>query len=181
MPIQHINLDGRASDYPEALSTWEAAAPPVWRVLLYPHRSMSATGFVWVIGILAAGLAVPLLGVLGTQVLWGVLPFLILTVAGTWYFLMRNYRDGHIVEELSLWPDHMSLVRVEPRGQRRDWQANPYWVRVDARDEPMKHYLTLKGGPRDVEVGSFLSADERVTLQRELEDALRSLPPAPPA
>lgn len=174
MPIEQINLTGRASDYPEALSDY-SDAPPIWRVLLYPHRSLPATGFVWTIGLLSAGLAIPLIGVFGTNVLWGVLPFLILTVAGTWYFIMRNYRDGQIVEELSLWADQLTLVRVEPKGTRRDWQANPYWVKINERDEPVKHYLTLQGGPREVELGAFLSADERVALKTELENKIRQL------
>lgn len=175
MPIQHIALAGRASDYPEALSTSADATPPVWRVLLYPHRSMNAQGFVWVIAILTLGLSIPLFGVFGTAVLWGVLPFMLLTIGGTWFLIMRNYRDGQIVEELSLWQDTMTVVRVDPKGLRRDWQANPYWVQINERDEPVEHYLTLKGGPREVEIGAFLSADERVTLKRELEDALRNL------
>ena len=174
MPIEHIDLTGRASDYPEALSTYNDQTP-VWRVLLYPHRSLPATGFVWTIALLSAGLAIPLLGVFGTAVLWGVLPFLVITVAGTWYFIMRSYKDGQIVEELSLWSDHISLVRVDPKGERKDWQANPYWVQITERDEPVKHYLTLKGGPREVELGAFLSADERQTLKRQLEDELRNL------
>lgn len=174
MPIEPIDLAGRASDYPEALSTYSDTAPE-WRVLLYPHRSLPATGFVWVIGLLSAGLAFPLLGVFGTNVLWGVLPFLVITVAGTWYFIMRSYRDGQIVEELSLWKDQLTLVRVEPKGTRKDWQANPYWVRVSERDEPVKHYLTLQGGPREVELGAFLSPDERQELKASLESAILKL------
>ncbi len=174
MPIEHIDLNGRASDYPEALSTYDDK-PPIWRVLLYPHRSLPATGFVWTIGLLSAGLALPLLGVFGTNVLWGVLPFLVLTVASTWYFIMRSYRDGQIVEELSLWSDQLTLVRVDPKGARKDWQANPYWVQITERDEPVKHYLTLKGGPREVELGAFLSADERVELKLSLEREIMQL------
>ena len=174
MPIQHIDLSGRASDYPEALSRHEDQIP-VWRVLLYPHRSLPATGFAWTIGLLSLGLALPLFGILGTAVLWGVLPFLILTVWATWYFMMRSYRDGQIVEELSLWRDQLTLVHVDPKGGRKDWQANPYWVQVNERDTPVKHYLTLQGGPREVELGAFLSADERLILKSELEDEIRGL------
>ena len=174
MPIQHIDLTDRASDYPEALSTYEGRTP-LWRVLLYPHRSLPAKGFVWVIGLLSAGLAFPLLGVFGTAVLWGLLPFLILTVAATWYFIMASYRSGQIIEELSLWEDRLTLVRLDPKGRRRDWEANPYWVRVAERDTPVEHYLTLQGGPREVELGAFLSAEERQSLKTEIERNLGNL------
>ncbi|WP_299302056.1 DUF2244 domain-containing protein [uncultured Litoreibacter sp.] len=174
MPIQHIDLAGRASDYPEALSTYNDKTPE-WRVLLYPHRSLPATGFVWVIAVLCCGLSVPLFGVFGTAAFWGVLPFLIITVAALWGFIMRSYRDGHIVEELTLWQDRLTLVHIDPKGTRKDWQANPYWVQVAEHKKPVKHYLTLKGGLREVELGAFLSAEERIALKHQLEDELKNL------
>lgn len=174
MPIEHIELSERASDYPEALSSYEGRVPH-WRVLLYPHRSMNATGFVWVIAILVGGLALPVMAVFGTPVLWGLLPFLIVTVAALWYFIMRNYRDGHIIEELSLWEDRLTLVRVEPKGTRKEWQANPYWVEVLLHEAPVPSYLTLRGGPREVELGAFLSSDERLALKSQLETEIRRL------
>ena len=39
----------------------------------------------------------------------------------------------------------------------------------------MPQYLTLKGGPREVELGAFLSEEERLALRRELTDRLASL------
>ena len=68
----------------------------------------------------------------------------------------------------------MRLDRREPDGTRRDWEANPYWVRarLHPRGGPVENYITLQGGPREVELGAFLSADERVALHHELEEAL---------
>jgi len=177
MPIEVIELKDRASDYPEALSTYEDGRPPRWRALLYPYRSMPANGFVWFIGITSALLALPLIALIGSPVLWGLLPFLVLTVAGTWYFLMRSYRDGHVIEEISLWDDHITRVHIDPRGRnrRKDWAANPYWVQVEKHDEPVENYLTLKGGPREVQLGTFLSAPERLELKAQLEDEIRAL------
>jgi uncharacterized membrane protein len=45
---------------------------------------------------------------------------------------------------------------------------------------PVEHYLTLKGAGREVEIGAFLSEDERKALHGELADAIRP-PPAPMA
>ncbi|MEP5758622.1 MAG: DUF2244 domain-containing protein [Litoreibacter sp.] len=177
MPIELIDLSDRASDYPEALSIYNGGTPPVWRALLYPHRSLPQRGFVIVIAVTSLFLTVPLLPLVGTVALWGLLPFLLLTIAALWYFIMRNYRDGHIVEEISLWSDHMSLVRLNPRGpiRRQEWSANPYWVTISQHQAPVLHYLTLKGGPREVELGSFLSADERLKLKAQIEDQICAL------
>lgn len=179
MPIQHIDLTARASDYPEALCTNQTGEPPIWRVLLWPHRSLSKGGFVFFIAMTSFLLVLPVLPLIGTMALWGLLPFLLLTVAALWFFLMRSYRDGHLVEELSIWPDTITLVRLNPNSspapQRQDWAANPYWVKVNDHDTPVEHYLTLSGGPRDVELGTFLTPQERRELKTSLEDQLRAL------
>ena len=153
---------------------WLPATPPATRLHLWPYRSLPKRGFVWFIGGTATLIALPLLAVLGSPVLWGLLPFLVLALAAIWYALNRSYKDGEIVEELTLTPNRITLTRHGPHGRRQDWQANPHWVRVEmlAKGGPVPNYLTLHGGDRLVELGAFLSEDERVTLQGELAVAL---------
>jgi uncharacterized membrane protein len=43
------------------------------------------------------------------------------------------------------------------------------------KEGPVEHYLTLQGGPREVEIGAFLTVEERLALQRELLDRLRAV------
>jgi uncharacterized membrane protein len=154
---------------------WETGDPPALRLRLSPNRSLSPRGFAWVIGA-AAGLAlVPLLGMLGTVALWGVLPFFVLVIWAVWAAIRRHWRDtGQLSEELSLWSDRIELIRQDPRQGRRDWSANPYWVSLHLRAEggPVENYLTLKGGGREVELGAFLSPQERESLHDELQRAL---------
>lgn len=180
MPVKEIELSNRASDYPEALSTYKDGEPPIWRVLLWPHRSLPKGGFAFFIAMSSFLLVIPLLPLIGTMAFWGLLPFLVLTIAALWFFLMRSYRDGQLVEELSLWEDHMTLVRLNPRSspepERQDWSANPYWVTVTNHDQPVEDYLTLSGGPREVQLGTFLTPEERRSLKQTIEDKLRALP-----
>lgn len=147
------------------------------RLHLWPHRSLSQRGFVWFIGATAALIAVPLLGILGSPVLWALLPFLLATIWAIWFALRKNGRDRDIVEDLRLSPDRIHLARHGPRGQRQDWEANPYWLRVTLHPTggPVPNYLTLKGEGREVELGAFLSEDERITLCSELQARLASL------
>lgn len=174
MPIQHINLSKGASDYPEALSTYDGTAP-LYRVVLWPHRSLPRRGFVIFIGLTCFMFSIPLLPLIGSGAVWVLLPFLVLTVTLLWVFIMRSYRSGQLVEELSLWPDHITLVRREPDGTQQEWATNPYWVEVVSHDKPVETYLTLRGGPREVELGAFLSPEERGALKEELEEKLRFL------
>lgn len=147
------------------------------RLHLWPHRSLPRQGFVLFIGVTAGLIALPLLTVIGSPVLWALLPFLVLTVAGIWWALMRSYRDGQIIEDLHLSPSQITLTRHGPRGQRQDWQGNPYWVRVELHPQggPVPNYVTLAGGERPVEIGSFLSEEERITLAQELRKTLAEL------
>jgi uncharacterized membrane protein len=144
------------------------------RLHLWPHRSLSQRGFVGFVGLTAALIAVPLLPNLGSPVLWALLPFLLATIWGIWFALRKNGRDRDIVEELTLTPDRITLVRHGPKGQRQDWEANPYWVRVVLHETggPVPNYLTLKGGGREVELGAFLSEEERVALKGEIDAKL---------
>lgn len=144
---------------------------------LWPHRSLNQRGFVWFIGGTAALIAMPLIATFGNPVLWGLLPFLVGAIGGIWFALRKNARDREILEILSLSPSCITLTRHGPKGLRQDWQANPYWVRLDCHPTggPVPHYLTLKGGDREVEIGAFLAEEERLTLQRELSAALAAL------
>lgn len=154
--------------------TWLPPEGDTRRLHIWPHRSLPRKGFVIFIGITAALIAIPLLTVLGSPVLWALLPFFGLAVAGIWWALMRSYRDGEIIEDLLMTRDAIRLTRHGPRGARKDWEGNPYWVQVHLHPTggPVPNYVTLKGGPREVEIGAFLSEEERLCLREDLAEAL---------
>jgi uncharacterized membrane protein len=147
------------------------------RLHLWPHRSLNQRGFVWFIGATAALIALPLFGTLGSPVLWALLPFLLATIWAIWFALRKNGRDRDIVEDLNVASDLVRLTRHGPRGARQQFEANPYWLRVTLYPTggPVPNYLTLKGDGREVELGAFLSEDERIALKDELQSRLRAL------
>ena len=144
---------------------------------LSPHRSLSPRGFAGVILLFFALVLVPILAFLGTLALWGLLPFAMLALWGLWWGLRRSYADGAITEHLVLTPDSCHLTRHGPRGAHAEWACNPYWVRVTSHDDtgPVKHYVTLSGNGREVEIGAFLSEEERKRLYPELQAALSEM------
>lgn len=147
---------------------------PAARLTLWPHRSLPPRGFAAFIGITFAMFMLPLLALLGTLALWGLLPFLLGALALTWYFLQRSYRDAELREDLLIWSDRVELTRTNPRRSAQSWTANPHWVRVEMHKTggPVENYLTLAGGGRTVEIGAFLAPDERDALYTELLKAL---------
>lgn len=157
---------------------WTETSPEAPKTLLvWPHRSLPARGFVWFIGLTAALLSLPLLAALGSPTLWALLPFLIAAVAGIWVALRRNARDRSVTETLTLTRDMATLVRREPDGTTRTWQANSHWVRVALYPTggPVSDYLTLSGEQREVELGAFLTPEERRSLAQDLRARLAAL------
>lgn len=144
---------------------------------LWPYRSLPRKGMVWFIGSTAALIALPLLVLLGSPVLWGLLPFLLAAIAALYWALNRSYKDGEILEILVLSADQTYLTRHGPRRMHAEWQANPHWVKVNlaAVGGPVPQYLTMQGNGREVELGAFLTPEERKSLDIELRAALRSI------
>jgi uncharacterized membrane protein len=155
---------------------WVERADTCAELHLWPYRSLRRKGMVGFVTLTAGLLALPLLVLIGSPVLWGLLPFVVGAVAAIWLALQRSYRDAEIVEVLRLTPDHVQLTRHGPRGRKQEWQANPHWVQVNMHNTggPVPSYLTLRGAGREVELGAFLTQDERLTLERDLRSALRA-------
>ncbi len=153
------------------------APAPRLHLRLTPHKSLTPEGFVWFIGLTAALISVPLFSILGTAVFWALLPFILAAVAGIWFALKRSWRRMDIYEDLLLWDDLIRIQRHDHTGLQ-EWEANPYWVRpiLHAKTGPVPQYLTLQGGPREVELGAFLTPPERVGLLETLERELRRPP-----
>ncbi|MCA8880861.1 MAG: DUF2244 domain-containing protein [Rhodobacteraceae bacterium] len=165
MPVEWVGSASGAPDISGA-SFRSDGDPPLVRLHLWPNRSLPRRGFVAFIGTTFALVLVPLLAVVGTPILWGLLPFVLGTLGLLWFLLAKSYRDGEILEELQLWSDQAQLSRTQRRGPPLRWAANPYWISVQIYEEggPVPSYLTLKGGGREVEIGAFLSAEERAAL-----------------
>ncbi|MEM9717293.1 MAG: DUF2244 domain-containing protein [Pseudomonadota bacterium] len=155
---------------------------PLFQVTLWPHRSLSNEGFVTTILLLCMGFVVPLTAFFGTPIFWAVLPPIALAVWGLWYAIQRTNKDGSLTESLKIWPDMVAVYRKNPREQDQFWCAHPSFVRVNMRqDTEIEHYVTLSGGNREIELGSFLTADERLKLFEELDRQIyqAKFPPQP--
>ena len=141
---------------------------------LWPHSSLPSGGFVGFIAVTFALILLPLFPLLGTAVLWGVLPFLMVTVAAIWLALKRSYHDHNILETLSLEANDVQLRRRNPKGDQQEWDCNVYWAKLSIYPSggPVPNYLTLTGNGREVEIGAFLSEEERPVLYAELSDFL---------
>lgn len=157
---------------------WSKEPPiktPDWTLSLWPYRSLLRKDFVWFIGATAVLLHLPLVAVLGSAVLWGLLPFFAIALGGMWFALHVSYRRGEVLEELRVTAETAHLTRHNPNGPKQEWEANRHWVSVHLHPKggPVENYITLRGGEREVEIGAFLDAGERLALYDDLKRALR--------
>ncbi|MFS4439184.1 DUF2244 domain-containing protein [Paracoccaceae bacterium GXU_MW_L88] len=149
---------------------------PTLALTLWPHRSLTRGGFRHFMIFTGVLIFIPVLPVAGFLGVWlVVVPFLLLTLFLLWLFIERNYYDGRIVEELRLWPDLIAVQRTDPDGSQKTWEANPYWVRLTLHPEARpENYLTMRGEDgREIELGAFLSPEERVEVYERVSGALK--------
>ena len=141
---------------------------------LWPYRSLLKKDFVLFFGATATIVVLPMIALLGSPVLWGILPFFALMLAGIWFALRHSYNSGGVLETLTLTADTATLERHDPGKPMRDWTANRHWAQVvfHPTSGPVEYYLTLQGGAREVEIGAFLSIEERKALYGELKSVL---------
>lgn len=147
---------------------------PAFDAVLYPSRSLPPVGFavlmtlvVLVSALVGAGFVMvgawPVTGFLGLDVL-------LLYLAFRW-----NYRESRRVELIRLDQEGLTVRKVEPDGRAREWRFEPYWVRVAFErpgDGRSRLYLTSHG--QWLQIGGFLSAEERVDVANALRAALHA-------
>ena len=137
---------------------------------LWPHNSLPKQGFASFIVTTFILILLPLLSLSGTLVFWGLLPFLMLAIWAVWTALQHSYNRNKIYECLSFGKQTLDLERTNPKGNTQNWSCEGYWSRASiyTREGPVPFYVTLSGNGREVEIGAFLSEDERKSLYEEL-------------
>lgn len=137
---------------------------------LWPHNSLPPNGFAGFILATFALITLPLYGLMGTVVFWALLPFLMVTLGVIWVALRRSYFNRQILEQLTLDSEEIELVRQNPSGATQSWSCNGYWAKVQMHPKggPVPNYVTLSGNGREVEIGAFLSEEERKALYDDL-------------
>lgn len=137
---------------------------------LWPHNSLPKQGFASFIMTTFILILLPLLSLSGTLVFWGLLPFLMLAIWAVWTAIQHSYKRNKIYECLSFGKQTLDLERTNPKGNTQNWSCEGYWSRASIYtiEGPVPFYVTLSGNGREVEIGAFLSEDERKSLYEEL-------------
>jgi uncharacterized membrane protein len=158
------------------------AAGRTFRAILHPHRSLSRSGFMILLGFigfvsLATSIAFTVIGA------WPVMGFYGLDLLALYVAFKVNYHAGKAYELVELSPEVLKITQVQPSGRSLSFDFNPYWVKVLLNEWPDGSAdLKLASHGKEFEFARFLNAEEKKDFAQALRDALtiaRSTPPAP--
>lgn len=141
--------------------------PPLFRATLRPHRSLSQRGIL-VVTIIAGSLAlIPSLTffLMGA---WPIVGFMGLDIALLYWALTRSKRDEKAYEEVGLWPDAIRIRKVDMKGRAKEFDLNPFWVRLvtklNADDDVESLHLVVK--KQRIALGEFLNPADKTSFAR---------------
>jgi uncharacterized membrane protein len=147
---------------------------PLFEAELKPHRSLPPRGFLILMCVFgginfAAGTAFWLLGA------WPVFGFFGLDVLLLWLAFRYSYRQARAREFIRLDEYSLTIRRRDARGREQISRLQPYWLRVECRDDDESAALRLCSHGRSTALGVFLSPGERRNLAEALREALARL------
>ena len=143
--------------------------------VLHPHTSLTPRGFFLLmafVGVISfcAGVSFMIAGA------WPVFGFFGIDVVLVYLAFKMNFRDAERYETLRLTATSLTVERVAPSGKRERWRFQPYWLQVEIDDDPEPgSALMLRSHGRIVEIGSFLTAEEKIDLANALRHELAKL------
>jgi uncharacterized membrane protein len=154
-----------------AMSTGADAV--VFRAKLNPHRSLSRKGHVILFAaviLVTSIISIPFY-ILGALPVVG---FLGLDVVLLWIAFRVSNARARAYEELVLTHIELLFRRISWRGRLSQWRFNPLWVKLASEEhhEFGTQRIALVEGQRQVEMGSFLGAEEKADFARALKAAL---------
>ncbi len=155
------------------------AAPARFDIVLYPNRSLGRTGFAVLMGAIVLVSATIGAGFMMVGA-WPVTGFFGLDVVLIFVAFRWQDREARRAEFVRLDQGGLTVRRLEPDGSSQSWQFEPYWLRVSIELAGRHHCrLMLRSHGRQLEIGAFLTPDERAGLAHALEIALREHRNAP--
>ena len=148
--------------------------PIFLRLRLVPNRSLDSYGTKVVFCIIACGFLLPIIPFIGSPIGMTLTIFSGLTFYLFLTLLQKNFQQGNTFEEIFISKNKIIVVHQETNKEKKAWEGNPYWTRVhlDFNNPKLKNYLTLAGNGRHIELGAFLSPDERIELRDKIQNAL---------
>ena len=68
----------------------------------------------------------------------------------------------------------IQIIHKEVNKEKLIWEGNPLWSKIimETRSKKMENYLMIREKGRHIELGAFLSPNERKNLNNKIQNAL---------
>lgn len=146
---------------------------PLFAAALRPDAPLRATGG-WVALAIAAVVGAPIMVAVPEFAIPGVAAFG-LTGGGLVALSLRQSRRRKLVEHVTLWPDQLEISSIDAAGNRQLKRFEPQSVRLvlDRDENERTQAIRLRAADETVEIGAFLSSDDKASFAKAFGSALR--------
>jgi uncharacterized membrane protein len=147
--------------------------PKLFSAVLTPHRSLSRSGFLFLM-LTAGGISFVIGVVFLLAGAWPVFGFCGLDVLLLYWAFQVNYRRAKAYELVTVTSSKLTVRHVNHRGGIREWTLNPVWVRLDrvVHAEFGIERLFLVSHGRRLAIAAFLGPQEKEGFALALSAAL---------
>ena len=168
---QHTNLAGKTTlldPIPSPLPT----GPLLFDAVLTPNRSLKQLAANVLLG--AAGI----IFFLGSTIFslagaWPISGFFCIEFVVLYLAFRTCSKKLQSKEMISLRPNNLTVERITANGTKSSWHFQPYWLRITLRNQNSNQgQLVFSSGGQSVQVGSFLSRNDQISLATALQKAL---------
>jgi uncharacterized membrane protein len=156
------------------ITTWHSSEDREVRILARGNFSLRAEGLVNLLAALAL-VTLSLAAVLAVQGYWPILMIAVVQIILVTWILIRAWKRAWVSEAIEVGPERIVIERQRHRRKRRIELASA-WAVVELRKPEFAWYgpvLKLRSGGKSVELGAFLTTEEKHQLATQLEKAVK--------
>lgn len=155
------------------IASWANPDGSVGGIRLTSNFSLDARGLALVLAALA-GVTLLLAGLLALQGFWPVFAIAVVQVVLVSWLLVRTWENTWAVETIEIGPERIRIVSQRYRS-RREIELETAWAVVETIEPEFRWYdpvVRLRSGTRAIELGRFLTADEKRRFADQLARAI---------
>jgi uncharacterized membrane protein len=143
------------------------------RILARGNFSLGTGGLLTVISLLGV-VTLCLAGLLAWQGYWPVLMIAVVQIILVAWLLIRAWEQAWIVEKIEIGPGRIMITHQRYR-DKRQLGLDSAWARIRVEQAESPWYaprLLLRSGNQEIELGAFLTGEEKIQLAEYLSAAL---------
>lgn len=157
----------------QMILTWKSSDGSKASIQARGNFSLDAGGMVTLLLALAA-VSLLLAGALALQGYWPILLIAVIQLVLVGWILVAAWKRAWVSEVIDISAEKITVTRRRHRGVRR-YELVTAWAVIEVKQPEIAWYsprVRLRSGPKAVELGSFLTGEEKQQLAQLLKSAI---------